>query len=651
MSSTQESVAAEQPNSSAVTPTSASRTVSTIDNPEEVATDVPHTTDEIATAYPALADVADVPVAAPTETGQNGSVPSSSSPTTAAIEGDKDESVLTDTGSVDDITTEASSPRGMNTGDASMKPSEGIGMSGDDSDLIIAEMKSEEPESPTMSNPSLVEVMATASTAGTARDATGVDENASDIDTSSQIGLMRDAMPSGGSETDAATDTVEGTVDTENAVELATGGGAILFNAQLLNANEDMNANELGSNMANKSLAMNPSTTESGIYPVITPGADSTTASQLGSDTVVIASTTSTVVAYGVVCARGSDASNTSDVGSTGSVIDKGATLDLVDRSGSGISQRAMALAGGRAASGIENADDLARSHVSYRDQVPVVVPGDEDAEAYKKSLHLLSQARKRHTLQSLHAVQLTGVLPVTKQLQKTVDQAQKSSQKIQARMEKHALAEAKQRDDEITALEKRLNKALTYFSKQMYADEAAKGVAGESRTLEEIEIETRRIKWPQISEYDRLLSHRHLEDMKFLYRVRLLDYTSVYEQVHASEWHEVDKIEDREWNDLDKECNLNLKALEKDLSWGLMSKITGKKTVDGVKLTRAELETAAEEKKNHLTAQQEVRCDELREMQKSRCTKLAEGQEKTVQDLVITQTEAMKSLAVDTIV
>ncbi|KNC73247.1 hypothetical protein SARC_14193, partial [Sphaeroforma arctica JP610] len=144
----------------------------------------------------------------------------------------------------------------------------------------------------------------------------------------------------------------------------------------------------------------------------------------------------------------------------------------------------------------------------------PVEVPGDTDPEAYRKCTHLLNEARKKHTVQELHAVQLTGVLPMTKGLTEAMNKAHKRCGKLQARIEKDAATEEKDRLSEIATVEKRLTKELNFLHKTMSADNNSKPL-DERKTDDEIMMRARKLKWPHFSEFDRLVAHQHLEDMK----------------------------------------------------------------------------------------------------------------------------------------
>eukprot|EP01134_Creolimax_fragrantissima_P002524 CFRG2524T1 len=310
------------------------------------------------------------------------------------------------------------------------------------------------------------------------------------------------------------------------------------------------------------------------------------------------------------------------------------------ERQQSHVSQRAMVLAGGRAAASLGDTADLAVSE-SFSIQLPVTVPGDIDSNAYKKCPHLINEARKSHTFQTLHEVQLTGVLPITKNLQKTLDHAHKANAKLQARMEKEAKQEQKQREANIVTLEKRLNKDLTFFQKKMNENEGQKTEG--ARSTEDVEMEARRLKWPHYSEYDRVISHQHLDTVRYLYRLRLLDYISIYENVHASEWSEIDNIEDSEWSELEKKQGLEGKKLDKEIHWGMSAKLTGKKKIGDQVLAKPDYDKFASEERIKLSDGHKTNVEELKAMQVERRKKLEKDQEQVVADFISKQKEVLK--------
>ncbi|KNC76217.1 hypothetical protein SARC_11273 [Sphaeroforma arctica JP610] len=310
------------------------------------------------------------------------------------------------------------------------------------------------------------------------------------------------------------------------------------------------------------------------------------------------------------------------------------------------VSQRAMALAGGQAALGVMDVGALSRSKVSFRKEIPIEVYGDKNPDAHVTCSHLLSQARKSHTLNALVPVQPSQILPSNSTLDKALVKVNKDMAKAHLRAEKNSAKETKRRDKEVGSIEKRLLKEIARYSKQMFEDEEVRNPV-KRHSLEEWEQEAKRVKWPLISEYDRALSKSHLDAMKLIYRMRLLDCVSIFERMHASEWSELCEIENKEWHDLAKDVESDKKDVDKDTKWGITSKLTGHKKVDGVKLDKDELDDTANAKKRVLSFQNEAQVEKLRDEQMRRRASLSAAQEKTINTFVGTQSELMNNMRI----
>lgn len=267
---------------------------------------------------------------------------------------------------------------------------------------------------------------------------------------------------------------------------------------------------------------------------------------------------------------------------------------------------------------------------------------GEGDDEAYRKLHHIINTARRRHTLRVLDEPQLTGVLALSKPLQKVLKDQQSRWHKAAERAQKLAKKENANRDDEIKKVEKRLEKELAAFKTTLEAEN--KNHPPEYRmTSEALDDMARRLKWRSWLEYDRVITAFHLDNMKHIYRLRMLDMLPCYENIQIAEWVELHRVEEEEYVQLEKKHGIEVKRLTSNLRWGkfvLMMK--GEKEMDdGQKVKKAEFAEYSKKRSEAMTEAQRTALDELKLQQADRRRQLRE-QQKVVMDAVVAAQEAM---------